>query len=376
MAKGGARVIAAVVIGAGAVGLAVARAFALAGHPPLVIDAERAFGTQTSSRSSEVIHAGLYYPPGSLKARCCIEGRERLYTFCRDAGVPHRRLGKLVVAVEPDEEPALAAITAKATALGVPIERLSASDARRHEPEVRCAAALFSPTTGVFDSHAYMLALLGGLEAAGGQFVGGARVTSLTRAREGWTVWVDGAPAATAPFMVNAAGLGAHALAAVTEGLPPRAIPPLYYARGRYFTLSGRAPFRHLVYPLPVAGSLGVHVTLDLAGAARFGPDIAYVDAPDYTVDPAAAPAFAEAIARYWPAVRADRLLPGYAGVRPRLTPPGAPLGDFVVSGPDDHGLPGLVNLFGIESPGLTASLALAEIVVGRAQASARAAAA
>jgi L-2-hydroxyglutarate oxidase LhgO len=360
-------VIGAVVIGAGVVGLAVARELAKRGHAPLIVDRERRFGTGTSSRNSEVIHAGLYYEPSSLKARTCIAGSEELYRYCSLRHVPTRRTGKLIVATAPEENAQLDAIEARAAACGVQVERLDRAQARRLEPELECTGALYSPTTGIVDSHGLMLALLGDLESLGGQFVGAATVTHVEATPGGWSIRVDGVPAVQAPIVVNAAGLDAQKLAGSTDGVPPGSIPRLYMARGRYFSVSGRVPFKRLIYPVPVDGGLGVHLTLDLSGQARLGPDVTWVEQPDYTVDPGAAPAFAQAARRFWPGLEAARLRPDYAGVRPKIRAPGEPAGDFVLSGPAEHGMPGLVNLYGIESPGLTAAIALARIVAEKA---------
>ncbi len=359
------------VVGAGAVGLAIARALALSGREVLVLEQAARLGTGVSARSSEVIHGGLYYPPGSLKAALCIAGRRRLYPFLEARGVGFRRCGKLVVAADAEELDALDSLQALAEANGVEgLARLSRRQALALEPALACEGALLSPETGVFDSHGYMLSLLGEAQAHGAQLVCGVTVASLSPLGGGWRVEAvtnaDGARIALAArTVINAAGLGAQTLAAATEGLDPARVPRLHLARGAYFSVSGRAPFQRLIYPVPVPGGLGVHLTLDLAGQARFGPDVAWIDALDYTVDPARGPAFADAVRRYWPALDPDRLAPAYAGVRPKLSGPGEPAADFRVSGPADHGLAGLVNLFGIESPGLTASLALADHALG-----------
>ena len=356
-----------VVVGAGVVGLAAARALALAGHEVVVLDRAPTIGFETSSRNSEVIHSGIYYPKDSLKARTCVEGRRRLYAYCADRGVPHAKLGKLIVASDEAELPALDRIAAAAHANGVDdVERLDAAEARRLEPEVECVAALHSPSTGIIDSHALMLAYQGEAEADGAMVVlrtpvGGGRVGA-----HGFALDIGGdEPAALyCRCLVNAAGLHAPALARALDGLPHETIPPAFFCRGVYFTLSGKTPFRRLVYPVPPAGGLGVHITLDLAGQARFGPDVEWISGVDYTVDPSRAAAFYAAIRRYWPRLRDGALQPGYAGVRPKISGPSEPASDFVVQGPADHGVAGLVNLYGIELPGLTASLALADEVV------------
>jgi L-2-hydroxyglutarate oxidase LhgO len=357
----------AVVVGAGVIGLAAARALALAGHEVIVLERAYTIGFETSSRNSEVIHGGLYYPPGSLKARACVEGRERLYAYCREHGVPHARLGKLIVATEEAEIPGVERIEQTARASGVTnLEWLSASEAQRLEPELRCVAALLSPATGIIDSHALMLAYQGEAEAAGAAVAFRSPVLS-GRVRSGGFELEIGGDEPTTIFcrvLVNAAGLYAPALTRAIEEVPPETIPPAYFCRGVYFTLSGQTPFRHLIYPVPVPGGLGVHITLDLAGQARFGPDVEWVDEVDYSVDPRRGDAFYAAVRRYWPGLRDGALQPGYAGIRPKISGPGEPAADFVVQGPPAHGVPGLVNLYGVESPGLTASLALADHVV------------
>lgn len=355
-----------IVIGAGVIGLAVARALALAGRETLILEKEDQFGTETSSRNSEVIHAGIYYPKDSLMARFCVAGRRALYAYASARGVPHRNCGKLIVATDESERAQLESIFARAVANGVEGMRvLSARDAQAMEPALACTGALLSPSTGVIDSHAYMLALLGDAEGAGATLVRRAPVTGGRATGGAIDLDVGGAEAMTlrARLVVNCAGLHAPAVARAISGMPPEKVPRAYFARGNYFTLSGRAPFSRLVYPVPAPGGLGTHLTLDLAGQARFGPDVEWIDAIAYDVDPKRGELFYAAIRRYWPALPDGALQPGYAGIRPKIVPPGAPGQDFVVQGPDDHGVAGLVNLFGIESPGLTASLALAEHV-------------
>ena len=354
------------VIGAGVIGLAVARALALQGREVLVVETGDRIGAETSSRNSEVIHAGIYYRPGSLKARLCVAGRERLYDYCRTRGVGHRRCGKLIVAASPAQVAELEGIAATAAMNGVDdLVLIGGDEARRLEPELRCAAALLSPSTGILDSHGYMLALQGEAEAHGAVLAFGARVTAIRRGAHGLEVGFDGeaAPQLKARLVVNAAGLQAPALAAAVEGLAPAFRPRAWFAKGTYFTLAGRAPFGRLIYPVPEPGGLGVHLTLDLAGQARFGPDVEWVEAPDYTVDPARAERFYGSVRTYWPGLADGQLAPGYAGVRPKLSGPGEPAADFRIDGPAEHGIEGLINLFGIESPGLTASLALADEV-------------
>ncbi|HVC54448.1 MAG TPA: NAD(P)/FAD-dependent oxidoreductase [Stellaceae bacterium] len=359
--------IEAVVVGAGVIGLAAARALALAGHEVVVLERAYTIGFETSSRNSEVIHGGLYYPAGSLKATACVAGRQRLYAYCAEHGVPHARLGKLIVATEEAEIPGVQKIEAAARANGVDnLEWLSASEARRLEPDLNCVAALLSPSTGIIDSHALMLAYQGEAEAAGGFVAFRSPVLSGRVSNHGFELSVGGDEPTTirCRWLINAAGLYAPALARAIRGIPPDSIPPAYFCRGVYFTLSGRTPFRHLIYPVPVPGGLGVHITLDLAGQARFGPDVEWIPAVDYAVDPRRGDAFYAAVRRYWPALKDGALQPGYAGIRPKISGPDEPAADFVVQGPAAHGIPGLVNLYGIESPGLTASLPLADEVL------------
>lgn len=354
----------AVVIGAGVIGLAVARALARAGRDVVVLEREAAIGTVTSSRNSEVIHAGIYYPAGSLKARLCVAGRRALYDYCRERGIGHRACGKLIVATDADGVPALHALAEKARANGVEgLEMLDAGTARRMEPALACTAALHSPVTGIIDSHAFMLSLQGDAEAAGALVAFHAPVEAIAARPDGLTVEVGGPEplALTARLVVNAAGHDAPVLAGRTRGLPEAVVPRRYFAKGSYFSLTGRSPFSRLIYPMPEAGGLGVHLTLDLGGQARFGPDVEWTDRPDdYEVDPARADAFYGAIRKYWPGLPDRSLVPGYVGIRPKLQAPGEAARDFKVQGPAEHGVPGLVNLYGIESPGLTASLALA----------------
>lgn len=363
----------AVVIGAGVVGLAVGRALARSGHETIVLERAGAIGTGTSSRNSEVIHAGLYYPAGSLKARLCVAGRDALYAFCESHAVPHRRCGKLVVATASNQHEALRVTQAKAAANGVPLKWLEADAACALEPALRCTAALLSPETGIVDSHALMLALQGDLEAAGGAVALQSPACGVRVAKDRLVVAVGGeAPMALAArVVVNAAGLWAPSLAERMPDLSPSCRPRAFQAKGNYFALAGRAPFGRLIYPVPEQAGLGVHLTLDLAGQARFGPDVQWLppgspDQIDYRVDPSRAEAFYAAIRRYWPDLRDGALQPAYSGVRPKLHGPGEAAADFVVQGPAEHGVAGLVNLFGIESPGLTASLALADEVLGR----------
>ncbi|MBV9118779.1 MAG: NAD(P)/FAD-dependent oxidoreductase [Acetobacteraceae bacterium] len=356
-----------IVIGAGVVGLAVARALALAGREVIVLEAAEGIGTETSSRNSEVIHAGIYYPAGSLMARSCVAGRRALYAYCRERGVPFSNCGKLIVATSAEEDARLGGIKARAEANGVEGMRLlTQAEAVALEPNLRCTSALLSPVTGVVDSHAFMLALQGDAENAGAACVFFSPVTGARASRDGIEVDVGGAEPTTlrCRLLVNSAGLHAPDLARRIVGMPPERVPTAYYAKGNYFTLTGRSPFSRLIYPVPVPGGLGVHLTIDLGGQARFGPDVEWVDRIEYTVDPARAEKFYAAVRRYWPDLKDGAIQPGYAGIRPKIVPPSVAAQDFVVQGPQTHGVPGLVNLFGIESPGLTASLALADYVV------------
>ena len=364
----------AVVIGAGVVGLAVARALARSGRETIVLEAQTAIGQGVSSRNSEVIHAGLYYAPGSLKARLCVQGKALLYDFCASHGVVHHNCGKLVVANSEAEAASLQALQARAAANGVPVEWLSAAQARALEPELRCSAALLSPTTGIVDSHGLMLALQGELEHAGGAVAVASPVESAVLGRPGEPhvlQLADGSELG-AGILVNAASLHACALARRFEGLDPRHVPQEAYAKGNYFSLTGRAPFSRLIYPAPADAWLGVHLTLDLGGQARFGPDLEWlaVDSPeaiDYSVDPRRADGFYAEVRRYWPQLPDGALAPSYSGVRPKIHAAGQPAPDFRIDGPAQHGVAGLVNLFGIESPGLTSSLAIAEYALQRA---------
>ena len=358
----------AVVVGAGVVGLAIARGLSLAGREVLLLDAEEAFGTQTSSRNSEVIHAGIYYPAGSLKATLCVRGKSLLYRYCASRGVPHRRIGKVLVAVDDAELAVLQRYARSAEANGVPLQALGPAEVARLEPAVRAVAGLWSESTGIIDSHALMLAYLGDAEHAGATFVPRAPVIGGSVSPDGAKrLRIGGAePMALAcRLLVNSAGLGAQALAQRLDGLPPDSVPHAYFAKGHYFTLAGRSPFNHLVYPMPDAGGLGIHVTLDMAGQCRFGPDVSgWPQAPDYGFESGLEPKFVAAIRRYWPDLPDGALQPGYTGIRPKVSGPGEPAGDFVIQGPDQHGIAGLVNLYGMESPGLTASLAIAERVL------------
>jgi L-2-hydroxyglutarate oxidase LhgO len=365
----------AVVIGAGVVGLAVARALTQSSRlgvgELLVLESQEAIGMGTSSRNSEVIHAGIYYAAGSLKAQCCVQGRQQLYAYAQERGIPHRRCGKLIVATEPSQIAQLDAIVRKAQANGVDDMRiLSRAEAQALEPALQCEAAILSPSTGIIDSHAYMLSLQGDLEQGGGMVVCHSPVASARCERDGTVLLMADGSALKARIVINSAGVYAPGLAARFEGMPAQHVPTAYYAKGNYFTLSGKAPFSHLIYPVPEAAGLGVHLTLDLGGQAKFGPDVEWVDDPEQlAVDPQRCRDFYAEVRRYWPALADDSLLPGYAGIRPKLGGADQPASDFVISGPDQHGVPGLLHLFGIESPGLTSSLALADRVVASLEA-------
>jgi L-2-hydroxyglutarate oxidase LhgO len=355
-----------VVIGAGVVGLAVARALALAGREVIVVEAAEGIGTETSSRNSEVIHAGIYYPKDSLMARTCVAGRRLLYAYCQEHGVPHRNCGKLIAATSKAENEKLAEIKGRAEANGVEGMRLlSAAEAIALEPNLHCTAALFSASTGIIDSHSYMLALQGDAESCGAMFAFHSPVEEGRVMNDGIDLVVGGAEPMKlrCRLVINSAGLHAPTLAKKIAGMPSDRVPTAYYAKGNYFALTGRSPFSRLIYPVPVPGGLGVHITVDMGGQARFGPDVEWIDSIEYTVDPHRADKFYAAARRYWPGLKDGALQPGYAGIRPKIVPQGAPAQDFVLQGPADHGVPGLINLFGIESPGLTASLALAEQV-------------
>ena len=352
-----------VVVGAGVVGLAVARALALQGREVLVLEAADAIGTGTSSRNSEVIHAGIYYAQGSLKARLCVEGRKQLYRYCAQRNVAHQRCGKLVVATSTDQLPALRAVQTHAQGNGVELQWLERDAARALEPALECVAALHSPETGIVDSHGLMLALLGEAERHGAMLALGSPVVDGESTADGIVLRIGGEAATElkAKRVVNAAGLDAPALGRAIAAPAAVHAPQAHFARGVYFSYAGKAPFSRLIYPIPEPGGLGVHLTLDLGGQAKFGPDVEWIAAPDYSVDPARAERFASAIRRWWPDLDAQRLQPGYAGVRPKIVGPGAPDADFRIDGPATHGTPGLVHLYGIESPGLTAALAIGE---------------
>lgn len=359
-----------VVIGAGVVGLAVARALIQATSPSsrewLVLEAADAIGTKTSARNSEVIHAGIYYPQGSRKARLCVQGRDMLYAYTKERGVSHQRCGKLIVATHANQLPTLEAILKKAHANGVTdVVMLSASQAMAMEPALHCVAALYSPSTGIVDSHGLMLSLQGDFENAGGIVALNAEVISAVCRDDGILLNMADGSELLAQTVVNAAGLTAPKLAQKFVGLPSSYVPPAFFAKGNYFTLSGKSPFSHLIYPVPEAAGLGVHLTLDLGGQAKFGPDVQWVDDPeDLQVSTEHEHIFYQEVRRYWPALADGALQAGYAGIRPKISGPHDEAADFCIQGPAVHGVKGLVNLFGIESPGLTSSLAIADAVV------------
>jgi L-2-hydroxyglutarate oxidase LhgO len=361
----------AVVIGAGVVGLAVARALAMTGREVVILEAEGAIGSHTSSRNSEVIHAGIYYPKDSLKALSCIQGKALLYEYCVSHGVPHKRSGKLIVAADENQLGELEGIQKKAHANGVcDVVWMTQAQALALEPELSCVAALYSPSTGIIDSHSLMLAYLGDAESHGAMLALKSALERVEVKGDGFVLHVKGSDPVESSILVNSAGLKAPTVAQKMEGYRAELAPRELYAKGNYYSLARRAPFSRLIYPVPEPGGLGVHVTLDLAGQARFGPDVEWVERigrkEDYAVDPRRAERFYAAIRRYWPGLPDGALLPGYSGIRPKTTGPGEPAGDFQIQGPREHGVPGLVHLFGIESPGLTASLALAKGVLGK----------
>ncbi|MFJ7791939.1 NAD(P)/FAD-dependent oxidoreductase [Pseudomonas viridiflava] len=356
-----------VVVGAGVVGLAVARALAQAGHEVLVVEAGEGIGVGVSSRNSEVIHAGLYYPDGSLKAQLCVEGKQRLYAYCDSRGVEYQRLGKLIVASDAAQVEGLQRLLEQGRRNGVDdLQWLDAEQARALEPALSCVAALWSPSTGIIDSHGLMLALLGDAEAAGATLVLHTPLLAARVIEAGFSLDMGGAEpmSLTCQRLINCAGLSAVEVARHITGLDPVHVPKAYLCKGSYFSLSGRAPFRHLVYPAPEHAGLGVHMTLDLGGQARFGPDVEWVEQIDYPVDPRRGDSFYAAVRRYWPDLPDASLQPAYSGIRPKISGPLDPAADFVISTPAEHGVPGLVNLFGIESPGLTSCLALADRVL------------
>lgn len=355
------------VVGAGVVGLAVARALARRGREVVIAEATRLIGSETSSRNSEVIHAGIYYPAGSLKARLCVDGKHALYAYCEERGIAYRRCGKLIVATDDSQTADLEALKEKAAANGVDdLQWLSREQAQALEPELHCIAALLSPSTGIIDSHGLMLAFRGEAEEHGAMLAFGSPVERGAVEKDGIAIQTGGAEPMRlkARFVVNAAGLSAQTVAGGIDGLRPDSVPGCHYAKGNYFVLTGmKSPFQHLIYPVPEPGGLGTHVTIDLSGQTRFGPDVEWTDRIDYTVDPARGERFYAAVRRYWPGLPDGAIQPGYAGIRPKLSAGGGKGDDFVIQGPETHGAPGLINLFGIESPGLTASLAIGDYV-------------
>jgi L-2-hydroxyglutarate oxidase LhgO len=357
------------VVGAGVVGLAVARALAMRGHDVIVAERESGIGSGVSSRNSEVIHGGMYYPSGSIRARHCVAGRRMLYEYCASHGVPHRRCGKLIVATNDLEQAKIEGIYQQGIANGVEgLVLLTGEEARALEPALSCTAAIHSPETGIIDSHGLMLALQGDLENHGGAVAFHAPVERLARNGSGWKAVIGGAEPVDLEVdaVVNAASFGAQPLARATEGYPQDRVPRLVLAKGNYFGCLGKPAFSHLIYPAPEDGGLGTHVTLDLNGRMRFGPDVEWIESENYEVNPARAQSFIASIRRYWPGLPDGSLVPDYAGIRPKLTGPGEPPADFIIDGPAEHGLPGLVHLFGIESPGLTSSLSMAEDIADR----------
>ncbi|WP_374299649.1 NAD(P)/FAD-dependent oxidoreductase [Ferrovibrio sp.] len=361
------------VIGAGVVGLGVARALARRGREVVIVEAAGLIGSETSSRNSEVIHAGIYYPARSLKARLCVDGKQALYAYCAERGIAHKRCGKLIVAADDAQIADLEALKKKAEANGVDdLQWLTRDQALALEPQLHCVAALLSPSTGIIDSHGLMLAYLGEAEEHGAMLALGSPVLRGTATNDGIVIETGGQDPMQlkARLVINAAGLSAQRIAASIDGIRTDSVPGCYYAKGNYFILSGmKPPFSRLIYPVPEPGGLGTHVTIDLGGQMRFGPDVEWIDAIDYAVDPARGEKFYAAVRRYWPGLPDGAIQPGYAGIRPKLSPSGGKADDFVIHGPEQTGLPGLINLFGIESPGLTASLALGEYVADLAEA-------
>lgn len=358
-----------VIIGAGIIGLTMARELAQSGQSVLVIEKAARAGTETSSRNSEVIHAGIYYPTDSLKAQLCVEGRQLLYGYCAANGVMSRRLGKLIVATTPEEEAKLNTIKALAEANGVDdLAWLSSADVASVEPEIRCTRALFSASTGIVDAHGFMAALEAEASAMSATFAYHSQFVSAQKVGAVFVVVAEDKSGdrseLTCSFIFNCAGHGAYSVARGVIDFPAHKLPPRYLAKGSYCSVSGKNPFQHLVYPAPVSGALGIHATLDMNGAVRFGPDIQWTDTVDYTVPEGLPKKFAAAVARYWPGVNERTLVSSYCGIRPKLHGPEANFADFMIQGSREHGIAGLVNLFGIESPGLTASLAIAKHVM------------
>jgi len=371
-----------VVIGAGVVGLAVAREMALQGRETILLERENAFGTISSARNSEVIHAGIYYPKDSLKAQLCVEGNRLLYEYCRSHQVATQPYGKLIVASDETQIDDLQAILYKAQNNGVPeIKLIPGDDAKVLEPQLQCCAAILSSSTGIVDSHGFMLSLLGGFEDAGGMVAYQSPLLSAkplgSNGEGGYELEIGGADGMKiqTKLLINCAGMSAPAVAQKIAGLKQEHIPKAYFAKGNYFSLSGKSPFTHLIYPIPEPGGLGVHLTLDMGGQAKFGPDVEWLEIEsegqiDYTVNPKRSEGFYEAVRRYWPELKDGSLQPDYSGVRAKVVPPNAPAGDFCFNTPQDHSLHGLFNLYGFESPGLTSSLAIAKHLEGQIKSS------
>ncbi len=371
-----------VVIGAGVIGLAVAREMALQGRETILLERESAFGTISSARNSEVIHAGIYYPKDSLKARLCVEGNRMLYEYCRTHHVATQPYGKLIVASDDSQLDDLQAILYKAQQNNVPeIKMITGEQAKSMEPELQCSAAVLSASTGIVDSHGFMLSLLGGFEDAGGMIAYQSPLISAkpigSKAQDGFELEIGGSDAMKiqTKLLINCAGMSAPAIAKKIEGLAQEQIPKAYFAKGNYFSLSGKSPFKHLIYPIPEPGGLGVHLTLDMGGQAKFGPDVEWLEIDDenqidYTVNPKRGESFYAAVRKYWPGLKDNALQPDYSGVRAKIVPPNVPAGDFCFNTPKDHGLEGLFNLYGFESPGLTSSLAIAKYLEGQIKSS------
>ena len=371
-----------VVIGAGVIGLAVAREMALQGRETILLERESAFGTISSARNSEVIHAGIYYPKDSLKAKLCVEGNRMLYEYCRTHHVATQPYGKLIVASDDSQLDDLQAILYKAQQNNVPeIKMITGEQAKSMEPELQCSAAVLSASTGIVDSHGFMLSLLGGFEDAGGMIAYQSPLISAkpigSKAQDGFELEIGGSDAMKiqTKLLINCAGMSAPAIAKKIEGLAQEQIPKAYFAKGNYFSLSGKSPFKHLIYPIPEPGGLGVHLTLDMGGQAKFGPDVEWLEIDDenqidYTVNPKRGDGFYAAVRKYWPGLKDNALQPDYSGVRAKIVPPNTPAGDFCFNTPKDHGLEGLFNLYGFESPGLTSSLAIAKYLEGQIKSS------